>query len=248
MSDGHGDTRLSRDAANPASVLGLALGRRPSAIRQAWGSEHAGVGGLADSSQCLQRVPGRSRGVVRAALRDWAREEPTTVPSAARSWGSALPWNVAGKLGLLVGRDQRAEPLDAPGELAGAVAPQLGGRARGRARRRPGSAGRSASGTSPRAVEAARLGAGRGSAPRSGRARPRPGPAAKGLLGCAAIRASSAAASLGVVGPLGVGELRRAGRRAAARERPASVGWTRNLTPGKSSGRLGRLISRFSGP
>ena len=64
-------------------------------------------------------------------------------PSAIRKAGSAPGFEGGQQLDFLVGRDQRAEPLDAPRELAGGAESQRGGLARVDQRRRPGRAGRS---------------------------------------------------------------------------------------------------------
>ena len=118
---------------------------------------------------------------------------PETRP-AERSGVGFLAVELAGKLGLLVGRDQRAEPLDAPGELGRAGAAQLDGP--GRVEHQVGQAalgvglGHLAQGRRGGQARARAC-----SARRPGPARPRPGRRSNGLLGCAAIRARSAAAS-----------------------------------------------------
>ena len=143
-------------------------------------------------------------------------------PVAVRSWGSGSAW-IRRRAALLVGRDQGAEPLDAARELGRGGAAELDG---------PGGVeddvGQAplgvGSGTSPRAVEAARLVSG------VFRAAARAGSAGAQVGGEGARRAARRSGP-GARPPRGRSRPARRRRASPAGRRAASPGW-----PGRAAG------------
>ena len=174
-------------------------------------------------------------------------EAPTRPPVPSGAGDRPPPPGSGGQLDLLVGRDQGAEPLDAARELRRrGVAAELDG-----PRRVEDDVGEAPLGVGVGHVAEGRRGgeAGVRRAQRGGQGRLGGGQVGgEGLVGLRGDPGQERGGLLGVAGPFGVGELRR-----PAAEQPLERGRVERLDQVLDprevrSSRLGRVISRSSGP